>query len=119
MVNGCEAYVVLLHDGRIERVEVEEKDETIVEASFWLENQTSRVGRLSPTMPPAATGPLLGTGGLLLLISQVSLIDDTKYEIREKKFDNEPQIKLITYNNEFQSHLPLSTPPPPHLHSRV
>ena len=85
MVNGCEAYVVLLHDGWVERVEVEEKDETIIEASFWLKNQTPRVGRFSPTMPPAATGPLLGAGGLLLLISQVSLIDDTKYEIQEKE----------------------------------
>ena len=74
VVYGREADVVLLHDGRIEGVEVKEKDETIVEASFRLENQTPRVGRFSSTMSPARCGPLgaLGAGGMFLIPTPLS-----------------------------------------------
>lgn len=73
MVDGSEADVVLLHDGRVEGVEVEKEDEAIIEASLGLKNQTPGVGRFSPTMPPATGGPL---GGLLFVstLSYVSLI---------------------------------------------
>ena len=65
VVDGREADVVLLHDGWVERVEIEKEDEAIIEASFGLENQTPRIGRFSPTMPPTTSGPL----GRLLLVS--------------------------------------------------
>ena len=71
VVYGREADVVFLHDGRVERVEIQKKNETIVKASFRLENQTPRVGRFSSTMPPARCGPL-GAGGMLFVPTTLS-----------------------------------------------
>ena len=42
----CEAEVVLLDDGRIQRVEIEEQDDVVVESSLWIEDKTTTVLRL-------------------------------------------------------------------------
>ena len=45
-VDGGVTYVVLLHDGGVEGVEVEEEDACIIEALLRLQHQSTRVRRL-------------------------------------------------------------------------
>lgn len=62
MVHCGEADVILLNDGGVEGVEVQQQDEPVVETTLWLQHKTTRICRLSLATPPCGC-----RGGLPLL----------------------------------------------------
>ena len=70
-----EADVVLLHDRRVERVEVEEQHELVVEAALRLKDKTTSVrGLLAPRLAKAAPAAVVVVVGL----------DDIRWRIRRR-----------------------------------
>ena len=66
--DGGEADVVLLDDGRVERVEVHQEDEAVVEPLPRLQHQPARVRRLPPPALAPAAGRLACTALLPLVV---------------------------------------------------
>jgi len=59
MVQCGEADVVFLHDGWVERVEVQQENESVVETTLWFQNQPSRVCWLPPPLAPCQLLPFI------------------------------------------------------------